>query len=159
MSAGSGERLLTFEVGSAAFALPILDVHEVSEPGAVGPVPSLPRSVGGVMHYHGDALPVVSAARLLDLPDGPETKPEHVVVVAERSGGEPRLGIPVERVLGLADVEPSGARSPGMLTVRIPIDGRVTGVLDAEMLCSRAADLIGAAALGGFNDSEHGGET
>jgi chemotaxis signal transduction protein len=159
VSGGSTERLLTFEVGNAAFALPILDVHEVSEPGPVGPVPSLPRSVGGVMHYHGDALPVVSAAKLLGVVAEESVSPDHVVVVADRSGGTPRLGVPVDRVLGLADIEPAPVRGAGVVVSRIPIEGRVTSVLDAEMLCNRAADLIGGAGAFDSNDSEHGGET
>ena len=125
------ERWLTFEVGGKPFALPILDVFEVTEVGRIGPVPSLSRALGGVMHYHGDALPIVSPSALLDVAAEEGALPEHVVVVAGDGGDTPRLGLPVGRVLGL----------------------------DAQRLCDRAAELVARSAEPGFKDSEQWGET
>lgn len=152
------ERFLTFEVVGAAYALPIGEVVEVAEAGRVAPVPGLPRSLGGVMHYHGDALPVVVPTALFDLPGTGADEPRHVLVLADASGDVPRLGLPVDRVVGLADTSLPGPRRPEMVAARLPIDGRVTGILDAERLCSRAAELV-ARAGEAFHDSEHGGET
>jgi chemotaxis signal transduction protein len=153
------ERWLTFEVGGMPFALPILDVFEVSEVGRIGPVPSLPRALGGVMHYHGDALPIVSPSALLDVAAGDDAAPEHVVVVAANGGDTPRLGLPVGRVLGLVNAPPPATRQAEPVTARLPVDGRVIGILDARHLCDRAAELVAGSAEHGSNDSEQWGET
>ena len=62
------ERLLTFEVANAVYALPIAEVHEVAEANRICCVPTLSRDRVGVMNWHGDALPVVSS-RLLFTPE------------------------------------------------------------------------------------------
>ena len=153
------ERWLTFEVGGQSFALPILDVFEVTEVGRIGPVPSLPRALGGVMHYHGDALPIVSPSALLDVAVEEGAVPEHVVVVASDGGDTPRLGLPVGRVLGLVNAPPPATLQPEPVTARLPVDGRVIGILDAQRLCDRAAELVARSAEPGFKDSEQWGET
>lgn len=151
------ERWLTFEVGGSPFALPILEVFEVAEPGRTGPVPSLPRSIGGVMHYHGDALPIVTATALLEAdPGGP---PQNVVVVADRSGDSPRLGFPVDRVLGLVDIPALDARGDTAVAAHVCVGDRLTAMLDANRLCDRAAELVAGAVQTDFTDSEHGGDS
>jgi chemotaxis signal transduction protein len=154
-----GERLLTFEVGGGAYALPIADVLEVSEVARFGRVPGLPSDVGGVMHYHGDALPIVSRAAVFETPAGGFPEPEHVVVVSDASGEAARLGLPVDRVLGLADAVLSPAHARELVVARLPLDGRVTGVLDAGVLVRRAAEAIARAQGSGVPNPEHGGET
>ena len=151
------ERWLTFEVGGQPFALPILDVFEVTEVGRIGPVPSLPRALGGVMHYHGDALPIVSPSALMDVPVEEDAAPEHVVVVAADGGDTPSLGLPVGRVLGLVNAPPPATRQPE--PARLPVEGQVIGILDARHLCDRAAELVARSAEHGSNDSEQWGET
>ncbi len=59
-SAEDTERLLTFEVESSVYALPIAEVHEVTQATRVCCVPTISRELVGVMNWHGDALPVVS---------------------------------------------------------------------------------------------------
>ena len=64
-SAEDTERLLTFEVESSVYALPIAEVHEVTQATRVCCVPTISRELVGVMNWHGDALPVVSTELLL----------------------------------------------------------------------------------------------
>jgi len=154
----SAERWLLFEIGGEACALPIAHVLEVSEVGRIGRVPSLPRSVGGVMHHHGDALPIVARSAVFEgrPADG---APGHVVVIADATGEAPRLGLPVDRVLGLADAPAPADREPGLVSARIQIDGRPTALLDTECLVSRAAEVIERAGSTRSTHPEHGGET
>lgn len=151
------ERWLTFEVGGAPFALPILEVFEVAEPGRTGPVPSVPRSIGGVMRYQGDALPIVTATALLEAdPAGP---PRNVVVVADKRGDSPRLGFPVDRVLGLVDIPALDARADTAVAAYVCVDDRLTAMLDGDRLCDRAAELVAGAVQTDFSHSEHGGDS
>ena len=75
------------------------------------------------------------------------------------SGDAPELGLPVDRVLGLVDAEAPATREPAMVAGHLPVEGRVTGVLDARLLVARAAETISGSGRTGFHNPEHGGET
>ena len=137
----AGERLLTFELGGAVYGLPIAVVLEVTELLEMACIPTLPPDVWGVVNYHGDALPVVRRASLLDLEDS-SAAPEHLVVITDRPSDAATLGLPVDRVLGLVDGAPAAARDAGPVAERRPIDGRIAGVLDAPRLVARAREVI-----------------
>jgi len=159
------ERLLTFEVAGAVYALPIAEVHEVAEASRLCCVPTLSRDQVGVMNWHGDALPVVAAELLFDgseiPPGGPEEEPQeagdpvegagglstpHVLVVSGRDDEAAQLGLPIDRVIGLVD-GPRRRRGGGRLIVeRRPVEGRVVSVLDPRRLVERATEVIGRVA-------------
>jgi len=147
------------------YALPIAEVHEVAEASRVCCVPTCSPARVGVMNWHGDALPVVSARLLLgtscevtpaDLEGGAfeaarEEKPPgdpgvvggaHVLVVSSRDDEHAQLGLPIDRVIGLAD-GPRQPRGVGELVVEVrPIDGCSVSVLDPRRLVERATKLI-----------------
>ena len=60
-----GDRLLMFLFDDVRYALPIAWVIEVAEKDRVTSVPSLALPIGGVMNWHGEALPLVSTELLL----------------------------------------------------------------------------------------------
>ena len=102
-----GERLLTFEVSDVVYALPIAEVLEVSDGARLTCIPTLPSRCGGVMNWHGDALPVIRPQLLLrggelgddELEDVDETVEAgadgHVLVVTDRPEEQARLGLPI----------------------------------------------------------------
>jgi len=153
------ERWLLFEVGGSAWALPIADVLEVCEVGRIGRVPTLPRAAGGVMHYHGDALPVIARSAVFDVALEDLGEPEQVVVIADRSGDVARLGLPVDRVLGLVDAPAPRPRRRALVAARVPLEGRITGILDVERLMARAQEVIDRSGESiETGNPEHGGE-
>ena len=126
----SMDRLLTFVVEDVHYALPISWVLEVAEKNRISSVPSLALPVGGVMNWHGEALPLVATELLLGrdrdeagaTPFGAATTvgyaQEQVLVIAAGLGGGARLGMPVDRVLGLLDGGGDLARHPGRFDSR-----------------------------------------
>lgn len=154
----SSDRLLTFEVGGSAYALPIGQVLEVAEAGRITCIPTISRRVGGVMNWHGEAIPVLSPDLLLDEtadpseemadPSGETPAPssleavEHLLVVSDRASTSPSLGLPVDQVLGLVDGAASGTRGTALVVERRSIDGRVVSVLDPARLVARAGEVI-----------------
>jgi chemotaxis-related protein WspB len=152
--AGFEDRLLVFEVGETAFALPIAEVLEVTEVGRVHAVPSLPSRVAGVVNHHGDALPVVERNVLFEASGaGPA---EHLLVL---SGGEAHgnLGVPVDRIRGLVA---GGAAAPAPVgggPERRALTGRVVSILDTRRLLARAAAAIARAAERGGAGASQGG--
>ena len=142
MTETSENRLLTFEIGELLFAMPIAGILEVTDRGVEACVPTVPMDVASVINYRGDALPVVRRDQILEL-DGSETSsPEHVLVVTDGPTYAPRLGLEVDRVLGLIDGEGPDLRGSEMIWERRPIDGRLTHVLDPARLVARARDVI-----------------
>ena len=138
----ANERLLTFEVAGALFGLPIAGVLEVVERGESACIPTVPGDVARVMNYHGDALPIVSRESILELASPPDPEPEHVLIVTDRASTIPRLGIGVDRVLGLVDAAPANARGVSVVAERRPIDGRVACILDPNRVVARAREVI-----------------
>ena len=67
---------------------------------------------------------------------------EQVLVLSDRGDESARLGMPVDRIVGLVDG--AAASSPGADPVaeRRSIDGRVVFVLDPRRLVARAAEAI-----------------
>jgi chemotaxis signal transduction protein len=155
------DRLLTFVFDDVHYALPIAWVVEVAEKDRVTSVPSMALPVGGVMNWHGEALPLVATELLLGrdrdeagaTPFGAATTvgyaQEQVLVVAEKPGSSACLGMPVDRVIGLVDGGGEGNRPMGgsLVAERRPIDGRIVHVLDPATLVARGGEVIESATL------------
>ena len=139
------DRLLTFEIAGSIYALPIAGVIEVAEGTERACIPTIPRGQAGVVNHHGDALPVVDRALLLDLPACESPAGEHLLMVSERPAGGARLGLPVDRVLGLVEGRVGRGRPRGGIAARRTIDGRMVNILDPESLVSRARQVIARA--------------
>jgi len=136
------ERLLTFEVAGDLYAIPIAGVLEVAEVGRLTCIPTLAKRLGGVINFHGDALPVINCASLFDVNESELGDPGVILVIGGGTGESARLGIPIDRVLGLVDG--AAAALPGAKAVaeRRSIQGRVASVLDPERLVSQARSVI-----------------
>jgi chemotaxis signal transduction protein len=153
---GAG-RLLAFEVARSLYALPIESVLEVAEAERATCVPGLRTDMAGVMNWHGDPLPLVASDRLLarDGAAAPDEAPaadpeppdrgvlrEQVLVLSDRGDEAARLGIPVDRVVGLIEGRAPIGRATDLVVERRPVDGRVVAVLDPRLLVARAGDII-----------------
>lgn len=151
------EKLLSFEVAESLYALPIESVLEVAEADRATCVPGLSTDVAGVMNWHGDPLPLVASALLLSCEDEAPPAPsdavradvlrEQVLVVSDRGDESARLGMPVDRVVGLVEGSAPTGRSTSVILERRPVDGRVVAVLCPQRLVARAGDIIERAAL------------
>lgn len=139
---GLQERLLHFEVGATAFALPIAYVVEVDEVEPLVAIPTLPLATGGAMNYHGDVLPVLRPERLLPLEAAPSATPAHVVVISSTRSGSGRLGLPVDRVLGFFDEGGERAPGSGPVAERWSLGDRVVSVLDPKRLVALAREVV-----------------
>jgi len=140
---GAEQRLILFEVAGSAYAIPIADVIEVTDHASWAGVPGLPRGRAGIVNHHGDALPVLSREALFELSGGAALPaPESVLVLAPPGAETGRLGLPVDRVVGLADAPLGTPEGSGLVVERLPLRGRVVSVLDGGRLLSRAADWI-----------------
>jgi chemotaxis signal transduction protein len=136
------DRLLTFEVAGDLYAIPIAGVLEVADAGRVTCIPTLPTRVGGVINYHGDALPVLNCSSLFEVNESELGEPSSILVISGRAGESARLGIPIDRVLGLVDGAAAAMSGAKAVAERRSIQGRVASVLDSSRLVSQARDVI-----------------
>jgi chemotaxis signal transduction protein len=137
------ERLLTFEIGGSLYALPISGVVEVTEvEEGFAAVPTLPAQIGGVINFHGDALPVLRSPALLGIEGAAPKTPAQVVVVTDRPTEKARLGLPVDEILGLVNGPRATARGTDPVAERRSIDGRVANLLDPARLVAKAESVI-----------------
>jgi len=135
-------RLLTFEIGDSLFAMPISSILEVTERGIEACVPTVPKGTASVINYRGDALPVVRREKLFTWSSAEASHPEHVLVISDGPTHAARLGLEVDRVLGLVDGEGAISRGPDPIAERRPIDDRIAHVLDPARLVARAREVI-----------------
>jgi len=153
-----GERLLMFLFEDVRYALPIAWVVEVAEKDRVTSVPSLALPIGGVMNWHGEALPLIATELLLGrhrdeagaTPFGAATTvgyaQDQILVVSDKPGSLARLGMPVDRVIGLVPGPGYDARKgEGLVVERRPLDGRIVHILDPMALVARGAEVIESA--------------
>jgi len=141
-SPSAEERLLTFEVAGDFYAMPISGVLEVANAGRLTCIPTLPTSVGGVINHHGDALPVLNSSSLFDVDASALADPATILVISERAGESARLGIQIDRVLGLVDGTAAAMIGAKEIAERRSIQGRVASVLDPQRLVNKARDVI-----------------
>lgn len=157
-------RLLTFEIDSSLYALPISDVAEVTDLGPLTCIPTVPKTIGAVTNYHGDALPVIHCAVLFgtdedqgnDRPrsiaseedEREEDENRHLLVLSHRGDESLRLGIPVDHVRGLVDGAPAIARDGNPVAERRPLDGRVAHILDTQQLLEEAEGIFRRSVIG-----------
>ena len=147
-SATDSHRLMTFDVAGTVYALPISEILEVVEEVGVSCVPTLPRDIGGVMNWHGEALPVVAPHLLLGgCPAAPREpgSAQQFLVVTDRPEVPAQLGLPIDSVSGLVDGEPGLVRGNDVVVEHRPVDDRVVSVINPQRLVARAAEVIESA--------------
>jgi purine-binding chemotaxis protein CheW len=102
-------QIVTFQVGTEAFALDILKVHEIIRFRQLTRVPNLPNYVEGVLNLRGKVIPVVGLRQRLGL-ERKEPSPTTKIIVA--SVKDDVLGFMVDSVsevlrIGADTVEPA----------------------------------------------------
>ena len=153
---GAGDRLLSFEIHDALFALPIAGVLEVADAGHRACVPTLPPDLAWVCNYRGDVLPVLCRERLLELGEDPSCESEHVLVVAHPHSGVACFGLGVDGVLGFVEGRLLVERASDLIVERRPVDGRLVAILDPGLLVERARQVIAEAPVGFVAGGEGG---
>lgn len=143
---GDADRLLTFEIGGALYALPIDGVLEVSNAENLYCIPTVAPRVAEVINHHGDALPVVHRADLLGLEenrgDRHSQRGKPVLVISDRRSAAAKLGLLVDRVIGLENGNAATSRGTDPVAERRELGGRIASILDPHRLVERAQQLI-----------------
>jgi chemotaxis signal transduction protein len=144
----STDRLMVFDVSGIIYALPIAGILEVVEQAGVNCVPTVRRESGGVMNWHGEALPVVAPHLLLGCApqaERAEGEVQQYLVVSDKPDAAAALGLPIDFVAGLVNGKPGRPHGNQVVVEKRPVDGRVVSVIDPQRLVARAAEVIESA--------------
>ncbi|MCH2170653.1 chemotaxis protein CheW [Myxococcota bacterium] len=160
MSQPGREQMLVFEIAEDVFALPVADVVEVLDAEALRSIPSVPRTVAGVIPHHGDVLPVVERSILFERDELRPCEPHggrQFLVVGDRRNSVSCLGFAVDRVCGLEVLDAEEPREAGGAEVSsAPTpsrevrtrEGRPAHWIETRHLMERAREVIEAAQCG-----------
>jgi purine-binding chemotaxis protein CheW len=106
------QQYLSFTLANCDYAVAILQVKEILQYDTVTKVPSVPRSIRGVINLRGSVVPVVDLAVKFGLEPMPVTKRTCVLIVEASMGGERMvMGVLADSVkevleLAAADIQP-----------------------------------------------------
>ncbi|MEO8088740.1 MAG: chemotaxis protein CheW [Gemmatimonadales bacterium] len=143
MSRAAGGFLLV-RTGDRRVGLELAHVVEVTQIGAVHPVPTRERAVRGLATVHGRLIPVLHLGSLLDLAECPATVGDLIVVVTVDGR---RVGLEIDDaeviVREPALPVPPGATFPWAIGVAQHADGLVP-LLDLTALSSRFMEASSA---------------
>jgi purine-binding chemotaxis protein CheW len=112
------------------YALRVEEVREVAELGEITPVPGANASVMGVRNLRGQVVPILSLARVLDVPDGPA--PQRIVIAED---SDRKAGLAVDEVIGVEELpEPSEeVASPHVVGAALA-EGSLVGLVDVPSI-------------------------
>lgn len=161
-------QFLSFSLDQVDYAVAILQVREILQYEPVTRVPSVPRSVRGVINLRGAVVPVVDLCLKFGLPETPVSGRTCILIVEARLDGEPAvLGVLADSVsevleLGEADIEPPPAFGTRVkvdfLLGMGKVDGRFVLLLDLDcVLSADEKDLAGRLAGEGLPDAATAG--
>lgn len=137
-------QFLSFLVGSQEFATPILSVIEVIRFTPPTIIPHAPSFVRGVLNIRGQVVPVMDLAERFGLEAVEEVSTACVIVTDfEGSNGATRIGIVVERVERVVDLE-EGEELQAPPSFGVPVEAKyLMGMFSAGDRMIPVIDLIG----------------
>jgi purine-binding chemotaxis protein CheW len=122
-------QLLTFEVASTPYAVPVERVREIVRIRPITPVPRVPKEVRGVISLRGEIVEVIDLRLRLDLPSIDPVRSTRIIVVHTENGKV--AGILVDAVREVSRVSENSIR---------PSTNSDTGSVEA--LCVRGDEFI-----------------
>jgi hypothetical protein len=82
------------------------------------------------------------SSALLGISEADLPEPGHILVITAGPAGGARLGMPVDRIVGLVDGPGAVSHGSDAVAERRQIDDRVVSVLDPQRLVARAREEI-----------------
>jgi purine-binding chemotaxis protein CheW len=122
-------QLLTFEVDSTPYAVPVERVREIVRIRPITPIPRVPAEVRGVISLRGEIVEVVDLRRRLNLEPADPVRSTRIIVVHGEDGRV--AGILVDAVCEVSRVSEDAFR---------PVSGAETG--SVESLCVRGEEFV-----------------
>jgi purine-binding chemotaxis protein CheW len=123
---------LSFTLAGNDYAVAILQVKEILQYETVTPVPSVPRSVRGIINLRGSVVPVIDLTVKFGLAVAPVTKRTCIVIVEAALEGERTvLGFVADAVREVLELGPQDVEPPPPFGTQVRVD-HLLGMAKAE---------------------------
>ena len=120
---GQRDQYLSFELAGAEYGIGILGVREILQYETITPVPSVPRSVRGVINLRGSVVPVIDLAAKFGLADTVVTRLTCILIVEVRLDDRPTvMGLLADSVLEVIELGPDDVEPPPAFGTRVKVD-------------------------------------
>jgi purine-binding chemotaxis protein CheW len=114
---------LSFELCGVEYGVGILGVKEILQYEAITPVPSMPRSVRGVINLRGSVVPVIDLAAKFGKGETPVTRRTCILVVEVALDGQPSvMGLMADAVREVIELGPEEIEPPPPFGTRVKIE-------------------------------------
>ncbi len=114
---------LTFYLAQEEYAIGLLQVKEIIEYDVLTKIPSMPKSIRGVINLRGGVVPVVDLAAKFGLPESSITKRTCIVIVEVEVGDEKSVvGIIADAVNQVMDFSSEDIEPPPSFGTRVKVD-------------------------------------
>lgn len=137
-------RFILFQACDEWLGLPIQWVREIQPLERVTRVPNAAAEILGIVNLRGRVLTVFALAGYLGIPPGEH--PESQVIILDVSDPELLVGLAVQRIAHVREVEASAIGAPpfregsaNVLEGVVELDGQVVGLLDLARVFARAS--------------------
>jgi purine-binding chemotaxis protein CheW len=121
--AAERRQYLSFALAGSDYAVGILQVKEILQYETVTPVPSVPRSIRGIINLRGAVVPVVDLAVKFGLAAAPVTKRTCIVIVeADLQGERTVLGFVADAVREVLELGPKDVEPPPAFGTQVRVD-------------------------------------
>jgi purine-binding chemotaxis protein CheW len=112
---------LVFSLAGEVYAISLLGVKEIIEFGGVTPIPTMPSFIHGVINLRGRVVPVMDmSARFGE--GRTEISDRTCIVILEQEGSEQDMGVVVDSVNAVIDVNPADIEPAPSFGARIRVD-------------------------------------
>lgn len=110
---GVVNQFLTYPLGEEVFAMDIRAVREIIQYGAMTPVPLMPDFLRGVINLRGAVVPVIDMRVRFGWKPAPVGKKTCIIIIdALHEGNRLELGLLVDAVSEVVEIEPSQIETP-----------------------------------------------
>lgn len=92
--------VVTFQLGTQTYALPLAPVRQIIEMVKITPLPQVSQIIVGVINFHGELVPVISMRRLFELEEIPLELHTPIILV---NISEHLVGLIVDKVLDVLE--------------------------------------------------------
>jgi len=144
---GQRDQYLSFELAGAEYGIGILGVKEILQYETITPVPSVPRSVRGVINLRGSVVPVIDLAIRFGMAETAVTSRTCILIVEVTLDGRPTvMGLMADSVLEVIELGAQDIEPPPAFGTRVKVDhllgmGKVGGkrfvlLLDVDRVIS-----------------------
>ncbi len=96
------DQWVSFSLAGEKYAHPVASIKEVLLYQEPSPVPGAPSDVDGILNIRGEVLTVISARKLMDLPEDPQTEDSRIISIETDDG---LCGVVVDNVEAIVGFE------------------------------------------------------